>query len=94
MLWGTRSNALVAVAPVAAGGAQLLRQAKPCPSLHIAGRNDLVVDFKNQRGAVEAAKKINTTNALVEFVVHNGGHQYPDDAPAKIVAFFKQHRRQ
>jgi hypothetical protein len=45
-------------------------------------------------GAVEAAKKINTTNALVEFVVHNGGHQYPDDAPAKIVAFFKQHRRQ
>ena len=94
MVWGTRGDALAAVAPVAAGGAQLLRQAKPCPVLHIAGRNDLIVDFKTQERAVEAARGINSTNALVEFVVHNGGHAYPDDAPEKIVAFFKRHRRQ
>jgi polyhydroxybutyrate depolymerase len=93
LLWGTRGDALTAVAPVAAGGAQLLRQAKPCPVLHIAGKNDRVVDFKTQERAVEAARRINTTNAPVEFVVHNGGHQYPDDAPEKIIAFFKQHAR-
>jgi polyhydroxybutyrate depolymerase len=93
LLLGTRGDALAAVAPVAAGGAQLLRQAKPCPVLHIAGKNDLIVDFKNQERAVEAARRINTTNAPVEFVVHNGGHAYPDDASEKIVAFFKQHAR-
>jgi len=93
LLWGTRGDALAAVAPVAAGGAQLLRQAKPCPILHIAGKNDPIVDFKNQERAVEAARRINTTNAPVEFVVHNGGHAYPDDAPEKIVTFFKQHAR-
>jgi polyhydroxybutyrate depolymerase len=93
LLWGTRGDALAAVAPVASGGAQFLRQAKPCPVLHIAGKNDLIVDFKTQERVVEAARKINSTNAPVEMVVHNGGHAYPDDAPEKIVAFFKQHTR-
>ena len=93
LLWGARGDALAAVAPVAAGGAQLLRQAKPCPVLHIAGRNDQIVDFKTQERVVDAARKINSTNAPVEFVVQNGGHAYPNDAPEKIVAFFKQHTR-
>jgi polyhydroxybutyrate depolymerase len=93
LLWGERGDSLAAVAPVAAGGAQLIRGAKPCPVLHIAGKNDLIVDFKAQERAVEAARKVNGTNAPVEFVVHDGGHTYPNDAPAKIVAFFKQHSR-
>ena len=86
-------DALAAVAPVASGGAQFLRQAKSCPVLHIAGKNDLIVDFKTQERVVEAARKINSTNAPVEFVVENGGHAYPEDAPEKTVAFFKQHTR-
>ncbi|MGD0262858.1 MAG: hypothetical protein ABSD29_24080 [Verrucomicrobiota bacterium] len=57
---------------MAASDAQLLNQAKPCPVLHIAGRNDLIVDFKTRERAVEAARRINSTNAPVEFVVHNG----------------------
>ena len=93
LLWGERGDLLAAVAPVAAGGAVFLREAKPCPVLHIAGKNDEIVDFQNQERAVEAARKVNGTNAPVEFVVHNGGHAYPNDAPEKIVAFFKQHAR-
>ena len=93
MLWGARGDWLAAVAPVAAGGAPFLRQAKPCPVLHIAGTNDAIVDFKTQERAVEAARSVNSTNAPVEFVVHPGGHSYPADAPQKIVAFFKQHAR-
>ena len=93
LLWGGRGDSLAAVAPVAAGGAQLIRSAKPCPVLHIAGKNDLIVEFKTQERAVEAARKVNGTNAPVEFVVHDGGHTYPNDAPGKIVAFFKQHAR-
>ncbi len=93
LLWGTRGEALAAVAPVAAGGGRLLLLAKPCPVLHIAGKNDTIVDFTTQERAVEAAKKVNGTNAPVEFIVHNGGHTYPADASAKIVAFFKQHAR-
>jgi len=93
LLWGARGDSLAAVAPVAAAGGRLLRGAKPCPILHIAGTNDLIVDFKAQERAVEAARKINSTNAPVAFVVHDGGHTYPDDASEKIVAFFKQHAR-
>jgi polyhydroxybutyrate depolymerase len=93
LLWGTRGELLAAVAPVAAPGGQFLRHAKPCPDLHIAGRNDAVVDFKLQERTVEAARRINSTNAPVEFVVHDGGHLYPEEAPGKIVAFFKQHTR-
>jgi polyhydroxybutyrate depolymerase len=93
LLWGTRGEALAAVAPVAAFGAQFLRGAKPCPLLHIAGRTDAIVDFNNQEAAVAAARKLNGTNAPVEFVVYEGGHIYPDDAPEKTVAFFKQQAR-
>jgi polyhydroxybutyrate depolymerase len=93
LLWGARGDLLAGVAPVAAGGALFLRQAKPCPVLHIAGKNDQIVDFQNQERAVEAARKVNGTNAPVEFVVHNGGHAYPNDAPDKIVTFFKQQAR-
>ncbi len=93
LLWGARGDLLAAVAPVAAGGAVFLRQAKPCPVLHIAGKNDQLVDFQTQERAVEAARKVNSTNAPVEFVVHNGGHAYPNDAPERIVAFFQQQTR-
>ena len=93
LLWGTRGELLAAVAPVAASGGLLLLKAKPCPMLHIGGRNDPIVAFKSQERAVEAARKVNGTNAPVEFVIHNGGHEYPKDAAAKIVAFFKQHER-
>jgi polyhydroxybutyrate depolymerase len=89
----TRGEALAAVAPVVAGGAQFLRHAKPCPVLHIVDPNDPIVDFTNQERTIEAARKLSATNAPVEFVVHNGGHAYPDDAPGKIVAFLKQHAR-
>ena len=94
LLWGTRGQLLAAVAPVAAGGGRLLQDAKPCPVLHIGARNDPIVDFKTQERAVEAARKINGTNAPVELVVHNGGHAYPGDASAKIIAFFKKHERE
>ena len=52
LLWGTRGDSLAAVAPVAAGGAQLLRQAKPCPVLHIAGkeRSDCGLQDPGTRG--------------------------------------------
>ena len=93
LLWGERGDSLAAVAPVAAGGAVFLRQAKPCPVLHIAGKNDKIVEFQNQERTVEAARKVNGANAPVEFVVHNGGHVYPNDAPEKIVAFFRQYSR-
>jgi polyhydroxybutyrate depolymerase len=93
LLWGERGDKLAAVAPVAAAGGRLLSGAKPCPVLHIAGKNDAIVDFKSQERAVEAARKVNSTNAPVEFVVHDDGHVYPSDAPGKIVAFFKQHAR-
>jgi polyhydroxybutyrate depolymerase len=92
-LWGARGNLLAAVAPVAASGAAYLRQAKPCPVIHFAGRKDQLVDFESQERAVEAARRVNGTDAPVEFVVHNGGHAYPNDAPEKIIAFFKQHSR-
>ncbi len=62
LLQGTRGDLLAAIAPVAAGGAELFRQAKPRPVLHIAGRNDAIVNFRNQEHAVDVARRINSTD--------------------------------
>ncbi len=61
LLWGTRSNVLAAVAPCAArGGRHLSREGvEPLPVLHIAGRNDPVVDFAAQVKTIDLARQFN-----------------------------------
>ena len=73
--------------------ARLTRGGKPCPFLHIGGTNDPIVRFDSQKAAFDAVKAINGSAAPAEIVVRpGGGHEYPDDASERIVAFFRKVR--
>lgn len=59
LLWGSRGDALAAIAPSAAAGARNLKDAKPCPVLHVAGEKDPLVKFDVQMRAVAAVRALN-----------------------------------
>jgi polyhydroxybutyrate depolymerase len=92
-LWGEYPTLFAALAPVSGGGERLIQNAKPCPILIIGAKNDTIVSWDIQQRGLDAAKKVNGSKAPVEVVLHEGGHAYPDMAPAKIIAFFKKHSR-
>lgn len=92
-LWGQKPELFAALGVIAGAGERLIRSAKPCPLMHIGAKNDPIVKWNQQQAAIDAAKKINGDKAPVEVVLHEGGHEYPNIAPDKIVQFFKKHRR-
>lgn len=59
LLWGSRPGVLAAVAPSAAVGGRLLRDAAPCPLLHLAGEKDPLVKFEWQMQGLVQAKARN-----------------------------------
>jgi polyhydroxybutyrate depolymerase len=63
LLWGTRGQALAAVAPSAAAGSRSLAGAKPLPILHVAGEKDPLVTFAMQERAIAAVKALNGCEA-------------------------------
>lgn len=91
LLWAHRGELLAAVAPsgAVAQPADRLRL-KPKPVLHIAGKNDQLVKFEWQQAMIELLKKSNGTEP-VETYIYEGGHAFPEEAPAKIAAFFRSH---
>lgn len=112
LLWGSRPNLFAAVAPSGSVGGRLLREAAPCPLLHVAGEKDPLVKFEWQMQGLVQAKARNSCeeagtdwapgckiyasskNAPLVTFIHSGGHEYPKEAPALIVKFFKEHERQ
>lgn len=116
-LWGTRGKELAAIAPSAAGAAylQTLKDLQPLPVLHLAGEQDEIVPFENQKRTMEAVRRRNgcaaegrawasvgdllgtiyscQEGAPFVSVIHPGTHQYPDEASALIVRFFKAHAK-
>lgn len=92
-LWGQYPDTFAALAEASGAGHRLIRNAKPCPLLAIGAKNDPIVTWESQVQAIEAAKKINGAKAPVEVYEHNQGHAFPEDAPEKIVAFFKKYAR-
>jgi polyhydroxybutyrate depolymerase len=59
LLWGARSEVFAAIAPSAAAGARNLKDAKPCPVLHVAGEKDPLVKFDLQMRAVALVRAQN-----------------------------------
>lgn len=59
LLWATRADAIAAFAPSASAATGLLGRMKPRPCLHIAGENDRLVAFANQRRTMDQVRKIN-----------------------------------
>jgi polyhydroxybutyrate depolymerase len=59
LLAGARRDALAAVAPSAAAGARLMKDAAPCPLLHLAGQKDPLVAFAVQERSIAAVRAQN-----------------------------------
>lgn len=112
LLWASRPGVFAAVAPSGAVGARLLREAAPCPLLHVAGKADPLVKFEWQEAGLVQARARNgceeapkpwgppgceiyasSKNAPVVTFIHPGGHEYPQEAPALVVKFLREHAR-
>jgi polyhydroxybutyrate depolymerase len=59
LLWASRPDLFAAVAPSAAAGARNLKDAKPCPLLHVAGEKDPIVKFEIQQRAIALVRALN-----------------------------------
>jgi polyhydroxybutyrate depolymerase len=58
LLWAERPDVFAAMAPSAASS-PVVRQLKPKPAMHIAGKNDQLVRFAWQQQTIEVVRKIN-----------------------------------
>ncbi len=93
LLYGVRPYVFAAFAPVAGAGARLAASGQPAPLIAVSGRRDPIVDFSSQELAVEAVRKVNGDSAPVEWLIHEGGHEWPVHLSPRIAAFLSAHRR-
>jgi polyhydroxybutyrate depolymerase len=63
LLWATRGDVFVAVAPSAAVAAKVVKDLKPKPVLHVAGEKDDLVKFAWQKQMMAELRKINGCDA-------------------------------
>jgi len=90
LLWATRPGVFAAFAPVAGMLSAETSLQVPKPVLHVAGRADRTNGFDEQMKSVELARAANrATGTPVETYIHDGGHYWPPDTSARIVAFLK-----
>ena len=59
LLWAERPEVFVAYAPVAARLRPSVRPVQPAPVFHVAGEQDRVVSFSDQRAAIDVAMAVN-----------------------------------
>jgi polyhydroxybutyrate depolymerase len=61
LLWAARGDKLAAIAPSAAGSAnlQLAKNLKSIPVMHVAGEADAIVPFESQKRTMESVRKNN-----------------------------------
>lgn len=90
LLWATRPQVFAAFAPVAGMLSADVSLREPKPVFHVAGRADRTNAFDEQMKSVELARAANrATGTPVETYLHDGGHYWPPDTTARIVAFLK-----
>jgi polyhydroxybutyrate depolymerase len=90
LLWATRPKVFAAFAPVAGMLSADASLSDPKPVFHVAGRADRTNAFDEQMKSVELARTANrATGTPVETYIHDGGHYWPPDTTARIVAFLR-----
>jgi polyhydroxybutyrate depolymerase len=90
LFWAKRPKVFAAFAPVAGMLSADVSLTEPKPVFHVAGRADRTNAFDEQMKSVELARAVNlATGTPVETYIHNGGHYWPPDTTARIVAFLK-----
>jgi polyhydroxybutyrate depolymerase len=90
LFWATRPKVFAAFAPVAGMLSTEATFPEPKPVLHVGGRADRTNAFDEQMKSVELARATNrATRTPVETYIHDGGHSWPADTTARIVAFLR-----
>ncbi|MEQ1581670.1 MAG: prolyl oligopeptidase family serine peptidase [Steroidobacteraceae bacterium] len=90
LFWATRPKVFAAFAPVAGMLSADTALMEPKPVFHVGGRADRTNAFDEQMKSVELARAANrATGTPVETYIHNGGHYWPPDTTARIVAFLR-----
>jgi polyhydroxybutyrate depolymerase len=109
LLFSTRSDALAAIAPVAASlNVRDLKDLKPKPVFHVAGERDPLVKYAWQEKTLEQLRKVNGCDQpagehCTEFsskngppvvaYLHSGGHEIPAGSLPRITEFFQKQTR-
>jgi polyhydroxybutyrate depolymerase len=86
LLWASRPEMFAAIAPSAAAGARNLKDAKPCPVLHLMGEKDPLVKFELQQRAVAAVRTFNGCEEQGK-EWDKGCTLYPSSKDAPVVTF-------
>jgi polyhydroxybutyrate depolymerase len=86
LLWGSRPDVFAALAPSAAAGARNLKDAKPCPLLHVAGEKDPLVKFEWQERAIASVRALNGCEEKGR-EWDQGCMLYPSSKEAPVVTF-------
>jgi polyhydroxybutyrate depolymerase len=90
LFWATRPKVFAAFAPVAGMLSAEASFPEPKPVLHVGGRADQTNAFDEQMKSVQLARAANqATLTPVETYIHDGGHYWPPDTTARIVAFLR-----
>lgn len=88
-LWSARGEVFAAVAPSAAGArAQILKGLKPKPVMHVAGENDQLVKFENQKRVMNFLQTHNGCSSEGKAWAKSGklvGTEYPSKDGTPVV---------
>jgi polyhydroxybutyrate depolymerase len=89
LLWATRGDTFAAVAPSSAAAAQLLKDLKPKPVLHVAGKADPLVKFEWQKATIDHLLQLNGCSAEGKF---DGQYvtEYPSPTGTPVVTFIHE----
>ncbi len=88
LLWASRPGVFAALAPSGATGGRLLREAAPCPLLHVAGKADPLVKFEWQEAGLVQARARNGCEEKAAPWGPPGCEIYASPKGAPVVTFF------
>lgn len=91
LLWLARGDRIAAFGPCAGQTSpEILARLAPKPFLMVSGQQDTTVPFQNQVKVHEALRaKLEPLGLPFAIVTHPGGHSLPNDAPGRLMAFFR-----
>ena len=93
LLHAHRPFVFSAFVAVAGSRGPVVGNAQPAALMAVAGTNDRIVAISAQERAVRVVRQINADVAPVEWVVHDGGHEWPVAQVPRMADFLRSHRR-
>lgn len=88
-----RPHVFSAFVAVAGSRGPVVGNAQPAALMAVAGTNDRIVAISAQERAIRVVRQINADAAPVEWVVHDGAHEWPVAQVPRMASFIRSQRR-